>query len=105
MAKKKTATQNSLEGTIMPAKTLFFRVHVGEAKDGKKVYEMSLNVGGSVPIIHSKTTGKWFVLSWPAIITMAVKAGIDIPDPEVDKPDAIVNPKVDKKESKDAKKE
>ena len=58
----------------------------GEAKDGKKVYEMSLNVGGSVPIIHSKTTGKWFVLSWPAIITMAVKAGIDIPDPAVDKP-------------------
>jgi len=55
---------------------MFLRVHCGEAKSGKLKYEMSTAIAG-MPIVESKQTGKWFTLSWQAIIDMAVKAGID----------------------------
>lgn len=101
MAKKKKVEQY---GKLHASKTMWLRQHVGDAKsdDGFK-YEMAVNVAGLHPIVHSGQSGRWFTLNWQDIINLAVAAGIDKPDPEVDKSGAIVNPKVDKKESKDAK--
>lgn len=63
-------------GQILGADSMILRVHIGEAQAGKRKYEMSTGVNGA-PIILSKTTGKWFCLSWQMIIDLAVKAGID----------------------------
>jgi len=65
-------------GQIHPPRTMFLRVHCGEAKAGKLKYEMAAAIAG-MPIVESKQTGKWFTLSWQVIIEMAVKAGIDEP--------------------------
>ncbi len=65
-------------GKIYPAKTLFFRQSVGTCKDSRgDKYELSLNVGGSVPIIKNERTGLWYTLSWSDIVNLARKAGID----------------------------
>ena len=81
MTKTKPQKPGSLErvlggGQIHPPRTMLLRIHSGEAQSGKLKYEMSVTMEGS-PIIESKQTGKWFTLSWQAIIEMAVKAGID----------------------------
>lgn len=65
-------------GQIHPPRTMFLRVHCGEATAGKLKYEMATAIAG-MPIVESKQTGKWFTLSWQQIIDMAVKAGIDEP--------------------------
>ncbi len=75
--RRKPKPKRSHLGTIHPPDTLFFRSFAGTAKSGRNEYEMSLNVGGSVPIVHSKQTGKWFVLPWEDIIELAIKAGVD----------------------------
>lgn len=64
-------------GKIYKPKTMFFREGVGSAKSGSDEYEMSLNMGGSCPIICSKTTGKWWTIGWEDLIELAVEAGID----------------------------
>ncbi len=75
-----------MNGKIHAAKTLFFRAAVGNADDGESVgYEMSILVGDNSPIILSKQTGKWFTLSWQAIIELAVEAGIDENDKDEEK--------------------
>lgn len=53
--------------------TLFFRQHVGEAKDEKAgiTYELSFNMGGMHPIVHSSKTERYFTLSWHDIINLA----------------------------------
>ena len=66
-------------GTMHPAKSLFLREAVGTATLGEIEYEMTTLMNRS-PMIKSKKTGKWFVLSWQAIIELAVMAGIDEPD-------------------------
>lgn len=68
-------------GTIHPKKSMFLRVHIGEAKaeDGS-VYEMSTGMDGA-PIIHSVKSGRWFSLSWQEIVNMAVEAEIDNEEP------------------------
>lgn len=66
-------------GTIYKPGTMFLRQYVGDCKAGKRKYEMSVNIGGSVPIIESKQTGKYFTLSWKQIMELAEKAGIDAP--------------------------
>ncbi len=63
-------------GRLHPPRSMFLRVHVGEASLGKRKYEMSTGINGS-PIIHSKQTGKWFSLTWKDILTLAEKSGID----------------------------
>ncbi len=65
-------------GTIHPPRTMFLRVHCGEAKAGKLKYEMATHIAG-MPIVESKQTGKWFTLTWQDIIEQAVRAGIDEP--------------------------
>jgi hypothetical protein len=61
---------------------MFLRVHVGTAKaDDDTEYEMSL-ISGNTPLIKSKQTGKYFQLTWPEIIDLAVAAGIDQPAEE-----------------------
>ena len=65
-------------GNVYEKDTLFFRQDVGKAEGGNGThYEMSLNMGGLNPIIHSVKTGKWFTLSWQAIIDAAIAAGIN----------------------------
>jgi hypothetical protein len=65
-------------GKIHKAETLFFRVEVGEATgDHGRHYELTISAGSSAPIVHSKTTGKWFTLSWQDIIALAIQEGID----------------------------
>lgn len=70
-------------GRMYHPDTLFFRVDCGDASDsdGHK-YEMSVNVGGSTPIIRNVKTGKWYCLSWKDIIGLAKANGIDTPQPK-----------------------
>ena len=63
-------------GKVYPPRSMFLRVHCGEATAGKLKYEMATLIAG-MPIVESKQTGKWFTLSWQEIIDLAVKAGID----------------------------
>ncbi len=77
MAKNKTQKPGVLGvGRLHPPKSMFLRVHVGEASKGKRKYEMSMGIN-SAPIVHSKQTGKWFSLPWNDILTLAQNAGID----------------------------
>jgi len=63
-------------GIIHPKDTLFFRQSVGEAsRDGKK-YELDLTVSG-FPLIHSVQSGKWYSVSWEALIDQAISEGLD----------------------------
>ena len=68
-------------GKIHPPRTMFFRNTVGEMKDdeGNK-YECTTNVAGDHPIIQSKQTGKWFILTWTDVVKLAIEAGIDKKD-------------------------
>lgn len=63
-------------GKVYPAKSMFFRNHVGTADDGERKFEMATSMNGT-PILQSAKTGKWFLLSWQDIIDLAGKAGID----------------------------
>ena len=63
-------------GKVYPAKSLFFRNHIGTAVDGERKFEMATSMNGT-PILQSAKTGKWFLLSWQDIINLAEKAGID----------------------------
>jgi len=76
MTKEKETTL----GKIHPKRTMFFRVHVGTAKNSQGSYEMATNAGDSAPIVESKKTGKWFTLSWEDIMNMAKDADIDKKD-------------------------
>lgn len=73
MSKK---TKQVVLGEILPSTSLMLRNHVGEASCGDLKYEMSTGMNGA-PIVRSKQTGKWFTLSWQAILELADKAGID----------------------------
>lgn len=64
-------------GKIYPKDSMFLRIHVGEATEGKRKYEMSQGVAGGGPLIHSKQTGKWFTIGWKELLHLAIKAGID----------------------------
>lgn len=59
---------------IQKEDTLFFRVHVGEASEGKgknkRTFEMSINAHDSTPIIRLPD-GRWWTLSWREMLTMA----------------------------------
>ena len=63
-------------GKVYPAKSMFFRNHVGTADDGERKFELATSMNGT-PILQSAKTGKWFLLSWQEIIDLAEKAGID----------------------------
>lgn len=64
-------------GTIHPAKALFFRVRVGEAKDEDgREYEMATNIDGKL-LVRSGKTGKWWCIGWSELLTLAVEAGVD----------------------------
>jgi hypothetical protein len=68
-----------VSGKLYPKETMFFRQHVGEAKSDNLAYEMSFNVSGNAPIVHSKQTGQWWTISWQELLELAVVAGIDKP--------------------------
>lgn len=87
-------SENSVKsiGKLHPPSTMFLRHEVGTAtgSDDGREYEVFINVGDMCPIIRSKTSGRWFTLSWPELIAVAVGAGIDEPgNPTPDTP----NPK------------
>lgn len=65
-------------GKIHPRKSLFLRTHVGMATREKLAYDMATLPTGE-PIVQSKQTGKWYVLAWTEILTLAEQAGIDKP--------------------------
>ena len=71
--------EDDTPGHIHAPETMFFRLEVGtaESKDGQ--YEMSLNIGGSHPIVRSTVTGQWYTISWRDIVNLARKKGIDNP--------------------------
>lgn len=67
-------------GKILPKDTLLMRIYTGTATQGTaQTYDMSINTGDNCPIVESKQTGKWFILSWEDIIGLAQNAGIDTP--------------------------
>jgi hypothetical protein len=70
-------------GKIHGNDSLFLRMRVGETGSGDTVYELTVSASDHSPIIMSKTTGKWFTLSWQDLVGMAVEAGIDDPSPMV----------------------
>lgn len=59
--------------------TLFMRVDAGKAINPKTgvEYELAVNVGGSLPIVRSGKTKKWFTVTWQAMVDAAIEAGID----------------------------
>lgn len=66
-------------GKVMPAETLYLRLAVGVVKDeltGAE-YEVSTAIGSMTPIVRSKASGRWFILSWRDITELARIAGID----------------------------
>ena len=64
-------------GEVHGKGSLFMRVYVGEADNGKEKYVMSTNIHDNSPIIESKQSGKYFTLPWSDIVNIAVDAGID----------------------------
>lgn len=60
---------------------MFLRVNVGLAKEpGGDEYELTVNAGGYTPIIRNMRTKRWFTMTWPDLIEIARKAGIDQED-------------------------
>ena len=71
-------------GTLYPAprdgerSPMFLRHAVGEIRDADgHAWEVSTNVAGMHPIVHSKQTDRYFTLSWEDIIQLALARGID----------------------------
>jgi hypothetical protein len=53
---------------------------VSEWKDeADKDYDFFLGKTSRSPIVKSRTTGRYFILSWPDIIKLGVKAGLNKP--------------------------
>jgi hypothetical protein len=68
-------------GRLYPPGTMFLRQNVGNATaENGDVYELTLNVGASHPIIRSEKTGRWWTVSWQELIGLAIKGGIDQPE-------------------------
>lgn len=68
---------DTIIGTIHPPKTMFLHMSLGTATDSEgNTYELSTHPSG-FPIVRSRKTGKWFTLSWPDILDLADRAGID----------------------------
>jgi len=63
-------------GKIHDKNSMFLRISAGEAKRGRKKYELTISPGGT-PIVRSLWSGKSFTLSWTDIIGLAIEAGID----------------------------
>lgn len=66
-------------GELFHPDTRFLRSSAATAKDEKSgiEYECTTNFTSGTPLVRSSKTGRWFTLDWPAIIALAVKAGID----------------------------
>ena len=64
-------------GILKGKGTLIMRQHVGEATDDEgREYELTLTMGME-PIVRSEQTGKYYILDWDDIISLAIEAGID----------------------------
>lgn len=74
-----------MAGTILGADKMVLRLAFGEAlsKRTGSCYEVSVNPATGEPIVRSQETGKWFVLDWAEIVEMAVAAGIDRGDQDL----------------------
>lgn len=70
-------------GTIREKGAMFLRVSVGTAadEDNNAKYEMSTLAGTSIPCVRSVATGRYFLLTWPEILNLAIDAGIDKEEP------------------------
>lgn len=65
-------------GELHSAKTMFFRVDVGNAEGlAGKNYDCSISASTYQPIIRSEQTRKYYTLPWEDIIALAVARGID----------------------------
>ena len=65
-------------GTIDPAGTLILREVAAQIKfDDGREYDLTAWLPGLMPCVQSKQTGKFFHLSWPEIVEMAIAAGVD----------------------------
>lgn len=77
-------------GKLLPPETLILRTAAGTAdmKDGSASYELSNCIDGS-PIIRNEQTGRWWVMNWQQLLTLARAAGVDTPaEPGPEAPDA-----------------
>jgi hypothetical protein len=66
-------------GIVSGKDTLYLRMEAGTATGDGAKYELSVNMGGLNPIIHSSKTGKWWTITWPDLMKLAQAAGIDEP--------------------------
>lgn len=63
-------------GEMLEASALMLRRDIGTGNMGGKEYDMQITATGN-PIVHSKATGKMFMLTWEGIVKLAVEAGVD----------------------------
>lgn len=63
-------------GIIHPKDTLFLRQAIGSATLNGIKYDLDMTVSG-FPLIRSEKTGKWFSVSWEALIKQAIDEGIN----------------------------
>jgi len=64
-------------GKILQPRTGLLRTKIGSAEDEEgNQYELSTSMAGS-PILYSRKTEKYFVLSWEEIFSLAIEAGIN----------------------------
>lgn len=54
----------------------FFRDEVGDCKVGEIRLELTTNHADKAPIVYCENTGRWFVLAWKDIVSIALARGI-----------------------------
>jgi hypothetical protein len=66
-------------GTVHPPAAMILRNDVGSLKGEGTQWDLSTVFGSNCPVIHSKQTGNWFILSWQEVLALAIEAGIELP--------------------------
>lgn len=74
---RKEKTDNDMVvGEVCGKDEMFMGIDAGEASLNDKKYGLSVSMQ-STPIVLSRQTGKWYVLTWEDIVRLAVQRGID----------------------------
>lgn len=67
-----------LVGRVYPPTAHFLRKSFGSAySENGNEYKLGVVVKKGQMLVKSEKTGKWFVLTWPDVVRLAVDAGID----------------------------
>lgn len=69
-------------GELHGADALFMREQVGSAKDPTTgaEYELDVQFASKAPVIRSRASGRWWTISWPQLLALAIESGINQPE-------------------------